>query len=220
MLTVIQYPISPTPLSASHPVPVAPPMRGPMQEPLYLPNNHHLRPIPPPPTALSSTHTILTSIIYYGHRVWFSPPSIALGAIFWYFHNADSQSTGVSTPVYQSSFTSKSTNHSDDFALLTPPPSAVSFLTPVDPFTPHITSGTTSHWTTSFLFPPHPLAETDIYDIERRGLSGKGASGQFDDELLRRAVGLEMGMHKRHAFRPGSLEGAWEGGFLVRLLYR
>jgi hypothetical protein len=48
-------------------------------------------------------------------------------------------------------------------------------------------------------------------------LSKESASGQFDDELLRRAVGLEMGKHDRHKFRPGSLEGAWEGGFLVIL---
>lgn len=221
-LTDFQYPISPIPLSTYLPVQVAPPIHGPIQEPLYLPDNHHLRPIPPAPTALSSVHTALTSIIYYGRRVWFSPPSVALGAIFWYFRDTGSQDTGVPTPAYQSSrspqFISKPTSPSSDLTLLTPPPSATTFLAPVHPFTPHITSGTTSRWTTPFLFPPHPLADTDIYDIEERGLSEIGAGGQFDDELLRRAIGLEIGEHYRHKFKPGSLEGAWEGGFLVRLI--
>ena len=223
ILMVFQYPISPIPLSTFFPVLVAPPIHSPMEEPLYLPDNHHLRPIPPAPTALSSTHTRLTSIVYYGRRVWFSPPSVALAAIFWYFHDAEVPGTGVSTPGYQSfrspqsaSFTSKSTSQPSD-ALLTPPPSATGLLAPVHPFTVDITGGTTSSWTTAFLFPPNPLARTDICDIEERGLSEKGASGQFDDELLRRAVGLEIGMHDRHKFRPGSLGGTWEGGFLVRL---
>ena len=218
---VVQYPISPTPLSTFLPVLIASPVHVLVQEPLYLPDNHHLRPIPPAPTALSSTHTMLTSINYYGHRVWFSPPSIALGAIFWYFRDVESQDTGVSTPAHQSpkpltpaSFTSKS---SSDFTLLTPPPSATTFLTPEHPFTSQITSGTTSLWTTAFLFPPHPLANSDILDIEERGLSMKGSSGQFDEELLRRAVGLEIGMPDRQRYKPGSLEGSWEGGFLVRL---
>jgi len=219
---VTQYPISPTPLSTFLPELVASPVHALVQEPLYLPDNHNLRPIPPAPMALSSTHTKLTSINYYGRRVWFSPPSIALGAIFWYFRDVESQGTGASTPEYQSSkspqlaFTSKSTSESSPLALLTPPPSATTFINAVHPFTPHITSGTTSLWTTAFLFPPHPLANTDVLDIEERGLSKNGASGQFDDELLRRAVGLEIGMHDRQRFKPGSLEGAWEGGFLVR----
>ena len=217
-LMVVQYPISPIPLATFFPVLVAPPIHDQMEEPLYLPDNHHLRPIPPAPISLSSTHTMLTSIIYYGRRVWFSPPSAALAAIFWYFHGAEDHSTGVSTPEYQSfrspqSLTSKSTSD----ALLTPPPSATGLLAPVHPFTLQITDRTTSRWTTAFLFPPHPLAPTDVYDIEQRDLSEKGASGQFDDELLRRAVGLEIGIHDRHKFRPGSLEGAWEGGFLVTL---
>ena len=223
-LTVLQYPISPVPLSTFLPVLVASPVDILVQEALYLPDNHYLRPIPPAPPALSSTHTMLTSISYYGRRVWFSPPSIALGAIFWYFRDVESHDTGVSTPAYRSpkspqlaSFNSKSTSDPSHLALLTPPPSTTTFLSPVHPFTPQITGGTTSLWTTAFLFPPHPLADTDIYDIEERGLSRKGASGQFDDELLRRAVGLEIGMHDRQRCKPGSLEGAWEGGFLVRL---
>jgi hypothetical protein len=169
---------------------------------------------------------MLTSVSYYGHRVWFSPPSVALGAIFWYFRDMESHGTGVSTPVYQppklfqpASFTSKLISHPSHLTLLTPPPSTSTFLTPVDPFTPQITSGTTSRWTTAFLFPPNPLTDTDICDIEERGLSINGASGQFDDELLRRAVGLEIGEHDRQKFKPGSLEGAWEGGFLVRLYF-
>jgi len=224
MLKVFQYPISPTPLSTFLPELVASPIHVPVQEPLYLPDNHHLRPIPPPPTVLSSIHTILTSVSYYGRRVWFSPPSVALGAIFWYFRDEESQGTGASTPAYHlpkspqsASFTSKSTSPPSHLVLLTPPPSATTFLSPAHPFTPQITSGTTNRWTTTFLFPPHPLADTDIYDIEERGLSRKGSSGQFDDELLRRAVGLEIGKRDRPKFKPGSLEGAWEGGFLVRL---
>jgi len=194
-----------------------------MQEPLYLPDNHHLRPILPAPAVLSSVHTMLTSIVYYGRRVWFSPPSVGLAAIFWYFRDAEVQGTGVSTPAYHppgspqsAPFTPKSVSNPSD-TLLTPPPSATTFLPPAHPFTPQITGGTTGRWTTAFLFPPHPLSHTDIRDIEERGLSGNGASGQFDDELLRRAVGLEIGKYDRHQFRPGSLEGAWEGGFLVRL---
>jgi hypothetical protein len=165
---------------------------------------------------------MLTSINYYGRRVWFSPPSIALGAIFWYFRDVESQDTGVSTPAYHSpkspqpAFTSKSPSDSSSLALPTPPPSTTTFINTVHPFTPQITSGITSLWTTAFLFPPHPLADTDVLDIEERGLSKNCSSGQFDDELLRRAVGLEIGMHDRQRYKPGSLEGAWEGGFLVR----
>ena len=223
---VVQYPISPAPLSTFFPVLVASPVHDLVQEALYLPDNHHLRPIPPAPASLSSTLTMLTPISYYGRRVWFSPPSIALGAIFWYFRDVESHGTGVSTPAYQSpkslqlaTFTSKSPSEPSPLELLTPPPSAATFITPVQPFMSQIISGITSLWTTAFLFPPHPLTDTDIYDIEERGLSINGASGQFDGELLRRAVGLEIGMHDRQRCKPGSLEGAWEGGFLVRLLF-
>src|SRR5258708_27011458 len=113
-------------------------------------------------------------MVYDGRGVWFSRTSVGLGAIFWYFRDVEVQGTGVSTvayrlPKYQRvSSVSGSPSPSTEFALLTPPPSAVTFLAHVDPFTPQITSGITSRWTTAFLFPPHPLADTDILDIEER----------------------------------------------------